>query len=284
MLSKIVLGTVQFGLNYGINNKNGQIQQNEALKILQYCKDIGIRYLDTASAYGNAEVVIGGMTSSSFKEEDFEITTKLKFAENEDLYSSINQSLQRLRRSKIECVLFHSLKDYQKYLHFSRPKIVNKWGVSVYTNKEILQVIDDENIKVIQCPFNLLDNELNKGKILREAKSRGIEVQARSVFLQGLFFKNITELSKSLLVFKPYLRELSDICSIHNVTMYELALGYCLSKEYIDKLVIGVDSLCQLHTNVTSINYNIPKGVYDRIDNILFENVDLLNPSNWSIN
>ena len=281
MLSKIVLGTVQFGLDYGVNNKNGQITREEVYRILKFCKNSGIRYIDTAAAYGTSEVVLGDLLSSHFKAGDFEITTKFKYEDNKDLYHLTNQSLHRLNKPFVESQLFHSFADYQRYSQFPKPEAVHKWGVSVYTNTEISTAIEDPEIKIIQCPFNLLDNESRRGDLLRKAKSKGIEIQVRSIFLQGLFFMETDNLVKGLLPFKPFLERINNICLANGLTVHELAIGYCASKNYIDKLLIGVDSLNQLESNVNALNRVISEGVYDMIDNMYFEHTQLLNPSNW---
>ena len=281
MLNKIALGTAQFGLKYGISNRNGQTTKKEAHSILEYCKNSGIRYLDTAAAYGNSEAILGELLLENFEEEDFEITTKFKFLEGEDLYTLTNQSLKRLRRSSIDGQLFHSYLDYKKFLGHSKPHKVKNWGVSVYTNEEIIEVIKNPQVKMIQCPFNLLDNDSKRGKLLRKAKSKGIEVQVRSVFFQGLFFMNNDDLPKALTPLSQYVQKIHQICVINNLTIQELALGYCFSKEYIDKVVIGVESLDQLKSNIDSLTKHIPEAVYTLIDNIMVKNSRLLNPSNW---
>ena len=281
MLSKLVLGTAQFGLDYGVNNKTGQISRNEAYEILEFCKNNKIRYLDTAAAYGNSEVVIGSLLSTCLEKDDFEITTKLKFIENEDLYSLTKKSLKRIGILNIDSILFHSYLDYQKFLKFPKPDVVNKWGVSVYTNEELIRVLENPSVKIIQCPFNLLDNESVRGNLLRKAQSLGLEVQVRSAFLQGLFFMNSESLPGTLTPFAPYLELISKICKQNDISIQDLALGYCMSKEYIDKVVVGVDSLYQLKSNINSLKRVIPKKVYDLIDCISFDNQKLLNPTNW---
>jgi aryl-alcohol dehydrogenase-like predicted oxidoreductase len=157
--SKLILGTAQFGLNYGINNSKGKTPIKEALKILDYCKNEGIKALDTAGAYGSSEKVIGDLMLKYFAEDNFAITTKFKYKQGCDLDFLTLQSLKTLKRSTIETLLFHSFDDYLRYSSHSKPREVHRRGVSVYANTEISQVIDDPEVEVIQCPFNLLDNE-----------------------------------------------------------------------------------------------------------------------------
>ena len=63
MSSRIILGTAQFGIPYGISNKKGKIPKKEIFKILDYAFRKNIRYLDTASGYGKSEQIIGDFSN-----------------------------------------------------------------------------------------------------------------------------------------------------------------------------------------------------------------------------
>ena len=87
LANKLGLGTVQFGLPYGISNANGQTSAEEVKAILQAAAQHGISLLDTASAYGNAEAVLGKNDLRNFRIVSKYITP---VAEN-----SIEQQLQQ---------------------------------------------------------------------------------------------------------------------------------------------------------------------------------------------
>jgi len=281
MFSKISLGTVQFGLQYGINNTKGQTQKDEVSKILKRCKEVGIMHIDTAAVYGSAENVLGEVIQSEGLSNSFHITTKFKFEGINNLTLSTHESLQKLRVEKLHCQMFHSYQDFKNLKDFIKPASVNKIGVSVYTNEELLDTIENFNIRVVQCPFNLLDNDLIRGETLAKAKEKGIEVQVRSAFLQGLFFMDRNNLPLSLIELKIHLEELDRICFENKISMSHLALGYCLSKDYVDKVVIGVDSLEQLDLNIEAMRVPLPYPVIKKIDKIKVTNQSLLNPTNW---
>lgn len=281
MLDKISLGTVQFGLEYGINNTNGQTKRDEVAKILKRCKEVGIVHIDTASAYGSAENVLGEVIQSEGLSNLFQITTKYKGDGNNNLSLSTRESLHRLRVDSLHCQMFHSHKDFKIAEDFIKPDSVNKIGVSVYTNEELLDAIKDPKICVVQCPFNLFDNHSVRGESLKLAKEKGVEVQVRSTFLQGLFFMDRNSLPLALSDLRSSLEELDSICLENEITMSHLALGYCLSKDYIDKVVIGVDSLEQLNMNIEAIKTPLSKSIIEELDKITVINQKLLNPSHW---
>ena len=187
--------------------------------------------------------------------------------------------------------MFHSYNDFKMNIN-NDPKVldkiknsglVKKIGVSVYSNDEIEELINYKNIGLIQLPFNLFDNEYQRKEILEKAKKRNIEIHTRSVFLQGLFFKNINTLNTILLPFKNDLIKLGLILKNYNIDMNSLALNYAINKPYIDKVLIGVDSLEQLKNNIKATESICDKSIYRKIDTIKVENTELLNPSNWKI-
>ena len=283
--NKLILGTVQFGLNYGINNSVGEISPIEAIKILHYAYENDISILDTASGYGNSEMVIGQFLSQNEK-INFDIITKLKFTDNIDFDELLETSLTKLQQPKVKYLMFHSFDDYQKFkgdLNLSNLKDIKYeiLGVSVYTNDEIEQVIEDVNIDLIQVPFNLLDNEFQRGKHLIKAKELGKLVHVRSIFLQGLFFMDKDNLPSKLIDLKKDIECINTIAEINNLSIQELAIKYVMSKKYIDGVLFGVDSLEHLNMNLKMSDGNLDESVITFINNIKVDNIELLNPSKW---
>ena len=136
-------------------------------------------------------------------------------------------------------------------------------------------------VDLIQLPFNLLDNHYQRSSLLKIAQDKGLEIHTRSVFLQGLFFMNNNTLPEKLCAFKPYIVEVDNLAKKENQSKAGLSLNYVLQKEYIDKVLLGVDSLSQLKENLKSVNSPISKKTEDKIDRFVFESPELLNPSNW---
>ena len=282
--SKLALGTVQFGIDYGINNSHGQISRFEAEAIVDYASKHGVSVLDTARSYGNAESVIGEILSLEPSYRKIEVVTKVSYDSRLSLSHNISVSCNNLKRDFIDTVLFHSFEDYKLYsdsIDISEKFNIRKLGVSVYTNAEIEKILDDSRIKVIQVPFNLLDNEYQRGEILRLAKSKGKEVHTRSAFLQGLFFMKPSNIASNLIGLRKELESIQDLCKDYNVSVSDLALQYCLCKDYINKVIIGVDTLDHLKININSSNTVIPQNLVFEIDKIVVKAVELLYPSNW---
>ncbi len=286
MSNKLILGTVQFGLNYGINNTQGKPEKKTVFEILSSAYENGIRYLDTAELYGDAHDLIGEFHKLN-PTNKFEIITKFPLDFEESLDLKINTYINQLSVETLNAILFHSFDSYLKHknqlsdiVNLKSKKFKNL-GVSVYTNEQINDVIDDNNIDIIQIPFNLLDNLNIKGKLMQKAKSKNKVIHTRSAFLQGLIFMkkdNPNTIRKKL---ENELDAINAISIKSSICIGSIALNYCLLQPNIDGVLIGVDSLEQLNENIIFSKQSIPSEYLDQINSIKVDNVGLLNPSMW---
>lgn len=288
MERKLILGTVQFGIDYGVNNSIGKLEENQVLELFKIAHNQGIRILDTAEVYGNAHEIIGNFHKKN-DDSRFKIITKFPHSIK---YNSINNKvleyLEQLAVSSIEVLMFHSFESFKtNYKALDSLKelkskgSIKNIGVSVYTNEHLKQLLNEDLITVIQFPFNMLDNFNVRGDLLDQLKQKGKSIHTRSAFLQGLFFKNTNDKSPIVQNLKTELKILNQIIIDSNCSMEELALSYCLHQENIDNVIIGVDSILQLNANIKASSYNISQDDIKVINNIQVKDLDLLNPSLW---
>tara|TARA_Y100000766_G_C18492710_1_gene405563 strand:- start:65 stop:556 length:492 start_codon:yes stop_codon:yes gene_type:complete len=158
--------------------------------------------------------------------------------------------------------------------------LIKKIGVSLNSNEEIEDVLKCDYIDLIQLPFNLLDNNNQRKKILIKAKEMGVEIHTRSVFLQGLFFKKLKSLEGNLKCLEIYLKQLHELTS-ENLKINDIALNYAINQPFIDAVLIGVDNPNQLNLNLQSVNKYLPKSILEDINSIKVNEKELLNPFNW---
>lgn len=294
MLNKIILGTVQFGLKYGVNNISGKPEFGEIVEILNYAFKNGISYLDTAEVYGNAHKLIGDYHSLS--KNRFKVYTK--FSSNaKNLPNSLNERVRlHINTMKIESIegfMYHTYGDYKTFwnkhkndlLKLKKEGLINKIGISVHSNEEIFEAIKNKNITFIQVPFNLLDNHSQRNEVFIETKKLGVEIFTRSVFLQGLFFKEFNNPDDQLHYLKKYIYQLKEISNNSKVNLSKLAIQYPISKSYIDKTLIGIDSINQLRENIDHllISNEDLTSAFKKIDKIKVKEIELLNPALWNI-
>ena len=284
--SKVILGTAQFGMDYGINNNSGKTTKLEVFDILNYAFSNGIKELDTASSYGDSEKVIGEYLNSHPKNR-FIITTKISDI-NVSLEKQVYNSLENLKIEKIDKLLFHS---YDVYKHFEKEvkdfnqkfkgELFDELGVSIYTNCEIKKLIYDPFINRIQSPFNILDNYNKRGTYFEKLYLNKKKVDVRSVFLQGIFFKDISDLQHNLIPLKKYLNFVRELSIEFNININSIVFGYLNSFDLIDRIIFGVDSLEQLKENLKSFSIKLPEELIIKINSIKIKEEELLNPSLW---
>lgn len=291
-LDKIVLGTVQFGLEYGINNKSGKPDDESITGILDFAFERNIRLLDTAEAYGDSQDQIGNYHKLSSRK--FNVITKFS-ANRKDLPENITKriavNLRTLNIDSIYCYMFHSFNDFKLYFNvykneikeLKKAGIIHRFGVSIYTNDEVEELLKYKDIDLIQLPFNLLDNNNQRSNTIKKAKERGIEIHTRSAFLQGLFFKNTKDLPVKLMALEPHLNSINKISKSNNLKLTDLSLNYIIQQKNIDNVLIGVDSVDQLKENIRSLQTEISEEVIKQIDLIDVKEITLLNPSNWNL-
>lgn len=291
MINKLILGTVQLGLDYGINNSKGKPNKDQSFEILDTAYNNGIRTLDTAEAYGESQKVIGQFIKEN-PSKAFKIISKLSAKSSvskNNFLDNLKNNCDILSVESLHCFMFHNYQSfnsnkklYGSFIEAKDKKLTNKIGLSLYTNNELLDVIDNySEFDVVQVPFNLFDNASRKEDLMEKAKGKNIEIHVRSVFLQGLFFKNYKHLTDKLKPISKYLEVIENLKREHNLTTEQLALQYVLQKNYINKVLIGVDSKEQLLKNLEIVNENL-EIPHKTIDKINFEEVELLNPTNWN--
>lgn len=287
-MQKIILGTVQFGLNYGINNSKGKPSSEECFEILNRSFDFGITTLDTAEAYGDAHKIIGDFHKLNPLKK-FKIITKIPHGVIlDDVQSKVEQYLKDLEIESIEVLMFHSYDTYiENYNNIDKfESIINKGfiksiGVSVYTNEQIESLFADKRITVVQLPFNLFDNVNKRGEVIEKLKLSGKVVHTRSAFLQGLFFKETNNLSSFFCPLKEELKKLNELSEKYNVSISKMALAYSLMQNNINQVLIGIDSIKQLEDNFSAFHYQLDEKLISEINAITIENDELLNPALW---
>ena len=281
----LVIGTAQFGLDYGINNINGKITTVEIDKIINFCSLNNLTYFDTAQDYGNAEDILS-------KYDNLNIITKAKF-NGKNTHETINNSLSKFKN--IYCFLLHSFADYKDDIintlnEYKMKGCIDNIGISIYNVDEAIIILDDIRINVIQLPINLLDNQWNNPifleKLYKRQRDNTIEIHARSIFLQGILLTIPSKLpinidKKQFIDIDNYMQKL---CIDFNISRNNLAFTYINSVKWIDKVIIGIDNVEHLINNYNI--YNKQETFTEKELHIITEyqktvNPLIINPSKW---
>lgn len=276
-MSKLVLGTVQFGLQYGVNSA-GRPSEDAVKSILTEASKGGITTLDTSSAYGNSEEILGECTTS---EENFKIVSKYPMGAT-SVFEMFNCSLKRLQVDNLYGYLLHHFEVYKnnpkvwdEFIALKRLGKVQKIGFSLYAPEELQFILDNKSpFDLIQVPFNILDKKFLP--YMKQLHETGVEIHVRSTFLQGLFFKDRNALPEKLQPMKKYLLQLDEFSKKSGLSISEIALNYNLQNPYIDGVLIGVDNVEQLKMNLASVK-DMPIDI-----EIEVKEQEFLNPVNWN--
>jgi len=283
-MNKLALGTVQFGLDYGITNQSGQVAIKEVRNILDLAKDNGIDTLDTASCYGNSEQILGKVGVDNYK-----VITKTTSLENgtSKVISDFYQSLNRLNQKQVEGLLIHNIKDikdkrfdmlFSKLSELKQQGLIKKIGFSAYTPGQVDFLLENFDFDLIQVPLNVFDTRLIDGGQLSKLKNKEVEIHARSVFLQGILL-NLGECNGYFSTWKKEFDEYREIVEKNESTLLEYAINYVLSVPEIDKALFGVNNIQQLIEIFKSIHFDNTIN----IKAFSINNTNLLNPSLWKV-
>ncbi len=289
MTSRLILGTAQFGLDYGVANTAGRITKEAGRKILLTARQEGIRRLDTAIAYGISEQALGeyGVT-------DFEVISKLP-AVPEDckdaadwVEKQVFASLARLNVPVLDGLLFHRpdqlLGPQGKAIVRSleqlvADQLVKKTGLSVYSPETLHAFLSACPVDIIQAPFNLFDQRLITSGWLPRLKAANIEVHTRSAFLQGLLLMPENKLPSYFAPWKTHIARWYNWLNKHpEITATQACLSAPLLQPGIDAVVVGVDNADQLR-DIISMSTRTTIALPD----FQIEDIELIDPSNWRI-
>lgn len=279
-MNKLALGTVQFGLDYGVTNSEGQVQIEEVESILECAKENSINTLDTAASYGNSEKVLGSIGIN-----DFQVITKTMPLKNgvDEVIKNFQQSLTYLNKSSVNGLLIHNINEiehnnfntlFKKLKELKRQGLVNKIGFSTYTPEQVDFLLKNFDFDLIQVPFNIFDHRLTQGGQLQALNNKGIEVHARSVFLQGVLL-DFNNLSNYFSTWKNEFKTYQEAVKDSGLSLLECALNFVLNISEIDKVLVGVNSEQQLKEIIQAA-----KGP-SSLDAYPIEDINLLNPSLW---
>jgi aryl-alcohol dehydrogenase-like predicted oxidoreductase len=278
-----VLGTVQLGLPYGINNQLGQPSRKPALNILQCASENGNRILDSANAYGTSLEIIGDYHKT--RHGEFAVISKFVCG-NYSLTDGIDSVLDKAGVSQLYAYLYHRFDDYrtqlcrQELLMLKEKGKIKMIGVSLYSVDELERAIEDQAISLIQVPISPFDASPRKLELLTKARASGILVHARSVFLQGLYFKDPNTLTGNMTIMRSPLEKFQKQAANMAMSIRQACLHFVATMPFVDAIVIGVESVDQLQKNIEALNM-VPQQELSGLGSFDLPDRSMLNPANW---
>lgn len=288
------LGTVQFGLDYGVANSSGRVTEDEVRAILASAAGGGVAVIDTAAAYGESEAVLGRCLP---RPAPFRIVTKTRplrecgdgCGAGEWIRRGFIRSLERLGKDRVDALLVHHVADLlgpeggevvAVMAELKRDGLVGKLGISAYGGADVDAALAIHDFDLVQLPLNVLDQRLVAGGHLRRLRERGLEVHVRSVFLQGLLLMEPSSVSS---YFAPILAQLEAwrrALEVRGLNPLEGALAFVRTLD-VDVVLVGVDSAAQLAAN--QMAFSAASNCDLDFASFAVNDEAFINPSRWRL-
>lgn len=288
----LIIGSAQFGLDYGITNSYGKTTVVEIHEILKYAEERSIEIIDTAPSYGDSEISLGKQDLHTF--EIYSKTPYIKNAVIDDndiqfVDITLKNTLKNLNVDLIKGLLVHSVMDLKKngfsllynwMLQQKKNGYLKEIGVSIYDEAD-LNILNQYDFDVIQLPTNIVDQRFSNIKRIQKLHDNGVKIYARSVFLQGILLENQNQLKKQYPIFYRSFKSYYDFLNKYKLTPLEATLAYLHQQDYIDGVVVGISNLSQLK-EIVEIKEKI-----DTLDKKLpfnecaITNLEIIDPRRW---
>lgn len=290
--SKIILGTAQFGSDYGISNTKGALEYKEINKILNLANKHKVKLIDTAISYTNANTKL-----SLNNIQNFEIITKTPKLKNlsrkscvkEQIISDFKNFKKKINyKKKVYAYLIHSPADMRsknakkifKALNFLKNKgEIKNIGVCIEKMSDLNFILKKKiKIDLIECPFNIFDQRLLNYKNLDKIKKKKIKIIARSIFLQGLLLLPKKQIPN---YFKKWIKKIDNwhlFLKKNNISAIQGCINFILLSKIVDKFIVGVQTSSEL--------LQIIRLTKKKKNNLIFKDLiindpRLINSENW---
>ena len=292
MINKIGLGSVQWGLPYGISNVDkNKVDFEELSNILMYSKSMNLKLIDTSPTYGDVENIL-----SKHNLNNFHIITKTPKLSREEIKKNdlkllnytLRKSLNLLNQKSFYGILVHNsldlLLDGGRYISdalnkFKEQGLVKNIGVSIYNSENLDKICKILNPDIVQLPVNVIDQRFIKDGSLKFLKNKNIEIHARSIYLQGLLLMSSEKINSYFNPWKKFLNNWHQECNNQNFIPLEAALDFVIKIKEIDHCILGIQNSKQLKENISSLKKN---KNFDA-SKLASSDENLVNPYNWRL-
>lgn len=287
LFKKFILGTANFGMDYGIAFGE-KVSEEEVRLILELAEKFDIFGVDTASAYGDAEVVLGKYLRKNSKLKVISKLRKGEYKSIDDVMREIEKSLQALKVFRIEYYLVHSFENFlqnpeilsKALIKATKEGLISNFGISVYYPYEVKEFIKHfEEPITVEFPLNVFDQRFVT--YLAQWKKAGFTLFARSIFLQGLFFLSDEVILKNFSTISESIFELRRVAKKARLDLYCLLLYFVAGFKELDGFIVGVDSLEQFRQNLKCLENFY--DVRELLKNYQVDDEDIIIPSRWKL-
>jgi aryl-alcohol dehydrogenase-like predicted oxidoreductase len=290
---KLAIGSAQFGMDYGISNSKGRVPVNEVAAILRTAIYSGLQLVDTAPLYGESESVLGELLPTSSGVQIVTKTPARMFhtarSDGSGLQNSISQSLVRLRRGSVYGYLIHQAEDllreggellWEEMRRVKQLGLANRIGVSIYEPQQALELIDRYDVDIIQLPLSVVDQRMVTSGVLNILRTAGVEIHARSAFLQGALLMQDRDLPEFLCSLRENCRQFERIALAHELTRLQAAIMFVKQLALVDYLVVGICNQDELVETIRAFSLEVANHI--EFTTCASSDLNAILPTRWS--
>jgi aryl-alcohol dehydrogenase-like predicted oxidoreductase len=295
VMSRIALGTAQLGMSYGIANTSGRPDIETAQRIVAECWRAGIRYFDTAQAYGDSEVILGRALLHVGVAREARVVSKLpptvETSNADEILKCLRASLAQLGLQRLWGVLLHREEQLDQWNNaigeaFDRARqegLVDHVGVSVYSPQRALQALEIPGLDVLQVPASLFDRRMRHAQVFAKAAVKGVTVFIRSIYLQGLALFSPQQAKTTAPFALSGVTALEQFCRANGLDQKRFAFDYARDISSEALRIVGAETQEQVVENSRLENEPpLDSGLFRQWDKVWPDDVEeLVNPSRW---
>ena len=259
-LSKLGLGAAQFRLDATTATARGRSPEAEIGDILAIAARSGVTVFDAATPSGYGEQVIGDRMPAPCP---FRVMVKTGRVDRgaDHIEDEARAALKRLGLQRADAIVVqvagdlfspHGGEAWTRLLQLRDEGLFQRIGISVYASDDPLGVARRFKPDIIQAPASLLDQRLLADGTLARLCEAGIEVQIRSIFLQGLLFLPPDRIPGPLKGAATGLSRVRRMIAEGRSDPLQAALGFALSRPEASSVIVGVATAPELQAVVAA--------------------------------
>jgi aryl-alcohol dehydrogenase-like predicted oxidoreductase len=282
--AELALGSAQFGVDRGALNP--RTPEREVRQVLETAAASRLTLVDASPAWGDAERVLG--RSWPFPSPFRVMTKTLRAAEGLDrLESRARRSLERLGVARAEALILDGAEDLlgpdgrQLWARLEKLKgegLYKRIGVSARGSDAPALIARRFRPDLIQLPCSLLDQRLVRDGVLATIAGLGVEVQIRSVFLNGLLFMPREALPPALADAGPRLSRIRRVLAESGADPLQAALAFARSRPEVSVVIVGVGSAAELRAVLAAAHAPTPDLDWSQL---ALDHAYALDPERW---
>lgn len=276
----MIIGSANFTQRYGADTTKVNI--HEIKKILNLAKKNNIYEIDSAEAYLKDKKIFIDI------DKKFKFSTKIlpdkKWVSLEYCQAKLEKHFKYFNSNDIDVVFFHDFKIlfkkngykiFKNLEYLKKKKYFKKVGISIYDTSCLDRLVNNFDLDVVQCPYNILDKRILTSGWFDKLKKIEIEIYARSIFLQGLLVNKSIYKKKSFKKWKKKISIWFQFLKNNNISPIDYCLSDILVNDF-DKIIIGINNFDSLKQII-----NFRKVDINKMSHLKINDLKLIDPRKW---